>query len=50
MPQGDATALARAIVEMAADPKLRERYGSKLHGNMALDSYGAPTSTRSTVS
>ena len=40
VPQGDATALARAIVEMAADPKLRERYGLAARKH-ALDSYGA---------
>jgi len=40
VPQGDATALARAIVEMAEDPQRRERCGTAARQH-ALDSYGA---------
>lgn len=39
-PRDDATALAAAIVELAADPKRRERYGRAARQH-AIDSYGA---------
>ncbi|HEX6753806.1 MAG TPA: glycosyltransferase [Solirubrobacterales bacterium] len=39
-PQGDATALAAAIVEMAADPERRERCGAAARRH-AIDSYSA---------
>jgi glycosyltransferase involved in cell wall biosynthesis len=40
VPQGDTAALAAAIVEMAADPARRKRYGEAARRH-AIDSYGA---------
>jgi glycosyltransferase involved in cell wall biosynthesis len=39
-PQGDATALARAIAEMAGDPERRKRYGTAARQH-AIGRYGA---------